>query len=82
MGTNQPLAFNEERQLHVDIMRAIARELHDIPMVLKGGTALCFVMGLIGFRKILTLMRPKNSTLQGELKKSSRKKPKGTASAQ
>lgn len=40
MGTNQPLAFNEERQLHVDIMRAIARELHDIPMVLKNDTAL------------------------------------------
>lgn len=29
MGTNQPLAFNEERQLHVDIMRAIVRDFHD-----------------------------------------------------
>jgi len=65
MGTNQPLAFNKERKLHVDIMRAIARDFHDIPMVLKGGTALFSAMDLTDFLKTSILMHPKNSTSQG-----------------
>jgi predicted nucleotidyltransferase component of viral defense system len=66
MGTNQPLAFNEERQLHVNIMRAIARDFHVIPMVLKGGTALLLCYGLDRFSEDLDFDAPKNSTSQGD----------------
>ncbi len=66
MGTNQPLALNEEIQLHLDIMRAIARDFHGIPMVLKGGTALFLCCGLDRFSEYLDFDAPKNSALQAE----------------
>lgn len=69
MGTNQPLAFNEERQLHVDIMRAIARDLHDIPMVLKGGTALLLCYGLDRFSEDLDFDAPKKFNIAGRVEK-------------
>lgn len=69
MGTNQPLAFNEERQLHVDIMRAIARDFHDIPMVLKGGTALLLCYGLDRFSEDLDFDAPKKFNIAGRVEK-------------
>jgi predicted nucleotidyltransferase component of viral defense system len=77
MGTNQPLAFNEERQLHVDIMRAIARELHDIPMVLKGGTALLLCYGLDRFSEDLDFDAPKKFNIAGRVEKILSQKAKG-----
>lgn len=69
MGTNQPLAFNEERQLHVDIMRAIARDFHDIPMVLKGGTALLLCYGLDRFSEDLDFDSPKKFNIAGRVER-------------
>lgn len=69
MGTNQPLAFNEERQLHVDIMRAIARDFHDIPMVLKGGTALLLCYGLDRFSEDLDFDAPKKFNIAGRVER-------------
>lgn len=39
MGTETNLKLDSEMQLHVDIMRAVAKDFQDIPMVLKGATA-------------------------------------------
>jgi predicted nucleotidyltransferase component of viral defense system len=69
MGTNQPLAFSEERQLHVDIMRTIARDFHDIPMVLKGGTALLLCYGLDRFSEDLDFDSPKKFNIAGRVEK-------------
>ncbi len=69
MGTNQSLAFNEERQLHVDIMRAIARDFHDLPMVLKGGTALLLCYGLDRFSEDLDFDAPKKFNVAGRVEK-------------
>lgn len=69
MGTNQSLDFNEERQLHVDIMRAIARDFHDIPMVLKGGTALLLCYGLDRFSEDLDFDAPKKFNIAGRVEK-------------
>jgi predicted nucleotidyltransferase component of viral defense system len=53
MGSAAALNLSPERRLHVEIMRAIARELHDLPMVLKGGTALLLCYGLDRFSEDL-----------------------------
>ena len=53
MGTETTLNFSPERRLHVEIMRTIARDLSDLPMVLKGGTALLLCYGLNRFSEDL-----------------------------
>lgn len=63
MGTNIPLQLTTEQKLHVDIMRAVAKDFHDIPMVLKGGTALLLCYGLDRFSEDLDFDAPKKFTI-------------------
>lgn len=63
MGTETNLKLDSEMQLHVDIMRAVAKDFHDIPMVLKGGTALLLCYGLDRFSEDLDFDAPKKFTI-------------------
>ncbi len=69
MGTNQLLALTEEQQFHVHLMWAIARDFHDIPIVLKGGTALLLCYGLDRFSEDLDFDAPKKFNIAGRVKK-------------
>jgi predicted nucleotidyltransferase component of viral defense system len=53
MGTQQVLNTSPERALHIQLMREIARDFQDLPMVLKGGTALLLCYGLDRFSEDL-----------------------------
>lgn len=46
MGTTTALTLSLGEQSHVKVMRAVAHDLLDLPMVLKGGTALLLCYGL------------------------------------
>jgi predicted nucleotidyltransferase component of viral defense system len=59
MGTAANLNLSPDRMLHVDIMRSIARDFKDLPMVLKGGTALLLCYGLDRFSEDLDFDAPK-----------------------
>lgn len=59
MGTETKLDHSPDRKLHIDIMRDIARDMHDLPMVLKGGTALLLCYGLDRFSEDLDFDSPK-----------------------
>lgn len=63
MGTETILNFSPERRLHVDIMRSIARDLSDLPMVLKGGTALLLCYGLTRFSEDLDFDSPRKFSI-------------------
>lgn len=67
MGTEAILNFSPERRLHVDIMRAIARDLNDLPMVLKGGTALLLCYGLTRFSEDLDFDSPRKFNIVGRI---------------
>lgn len=67
MGTNLPLRLAEEEKLHIDIMRAVAQDFHDIPMVLKGGTALLLCYGLDRFSEDLDFDSPKKFNIAGRV---------------
>lgn len=69
MGTKQPVVHSEERLLHVQIMRAVARSFHDIPMVLKGGTALLLCYGLDRFSEDLDFDAPKKFNIRARVEK-------------
>lgn len=53
MESTTPLVFAPDPALHVQILRAIAEEVSDLPMVLKGGTALLLCYGLDRFSEDL-----------------------------
>lgn len=59
MGTQQVLNTSPERDLHIQLMREIARDFQDLPMVLKGGTALLLCYGLDRFSEDLDFDAPK-----------------------
>lgn len=59
MGSTTALNLPQPEALHVDVMRAIAQDLHDLPMVLKGGTALLLCYGLDRFSEDLDFDAPK-----------------------
>lgn len=63
MGTETNIALSPDRKLHIDIMRAVAKDFHDIPMVLKGGTALLLCYGLDRFSEDLDFDAPKKFTI-------------------
>lgn len=67
MGTETTLDLNPERRLHVDIMRAISRDLGDLPMVLKGGTALLLCYGLNRFSEDLDFDSPRKFNIAGRI---------------
>jgi predicted nucleotidyltransferase component of viral defense system len=69
MGKNVPVVLGAEQQLHVDIMRAIARDFYDLPMVLKGGTALLLCYGLDRFSEDLDFDAPKKFNVAGRVEK-------------
>lgn len=54
---------------HVEIMRAIAEDVMDLPMVLKGGTALLLCYGLDRFSEDLDFDAPKKFNLTGRVQK-------------
>ena len=57
------LDHSPDRKLHIDIMRDIARDIHDLPMVLKVGTALLLCYGLDRFSEDLDFDSLRNSIL-------------------
>jgi predicted nucleotidyltransferase component of viral defense system len=67
MGTEAALNLNPERSLHVDIMRAICRDLIDLPMVLKGGTALLLCYGLTRFSEDLDFDSPRKFNIANRI---------------
>jgi predicted nucleotidyltransferase component of viral defense system len=69
MGTETSIDFSPERKLHVDIMRAIAKDFHDIPMVLKGGTALLLCYGLDRFSEDLDFDAPKKFNISNRVER-------------
>jgi predicted nucleotidyltransferase component of viral defense system len=54
---------------HIEIMRAIAEDLIDLPMVLKGGTALLLCYGLDRFSEDLDFDAPKKFNITGRVEK-------------
>lgn len=69
MGKNLSLQLTDEQQQHVDIMRVIARDFHDLPMVLKGGTALMLCYGLDRFSEDLDFDSPKKLNITGRVER-------------
>lgn len=69
MGTETSLDFSPERRLHVDIMRTISRDLIDLPMVLKGGTALLLCYGLNRFSEDLDFDSPRKFNIAGRIER-------------
>lgn len=67
MGTKANLNFSPERHLHVDLMRAITSDLADLPMVLKGGTALLLCYGLTRFSEDLDFDSPRKFNIAGRI---------------
>jgi predicted nucleotidyltransferase component of viral defense system len=68
MGT-ATINHSPDEALHVDIMRAIARDFHELPMVLKGGTALLLCYGLDRFSEDLDFDAPKKFNIAGRIEK-------------
>jgi predicted nucleotidyltransferase component of viral defense system len=69
MGTTTKLDLSPERELHVKVMRAIAQDVHDLPMVLKGGTALLLCYGLDRFSEDLDFDAPKKFNITGRVER-------------
>lgn len=67
MGTTTKLNLSPERELHVEIMRSIAKDMHDLPMVLKGGTALLLCYGLDRFSEDLDFDSLKKFNITGRV---------------
>ncbi len=58
-----------EEEIHLSIMRSIARSLADTPLILKGGTALLFAYGLDRFSEDLDFDSNKPLHLENRIKK-------------
>lgn len=63
------LEHTPAEQSHVRIMQAIAKDLSDLPMVLKGGTALLLCYGLDRFSEDLDFDAPKKFNVAGRVEK-------------
>lgn len=63
------LEHTPAEQSHVRIMQAIAKDLSDLPMVLKGGTALLLCYGLDRFSEDLDFDAPKKFNVAGRVDK-------------
>ena len=63
MGTTTTLNLPPAEAAHVEIMRAVAKDIQDLPMVLKGGTALLLCYGLDRFSEDLDFDAPKKFSL-------------------
>ena len=57
------------QQIHVDIMKSVARSLADTPLILKGGTALLFAYGLDRFSEDLDFDSNKHLRLENRIEK-------------
>lgn len=69
MGTETHLNLSPERRLHVHIMRSIAKDFQDLPMVLKGGTALLLCYGLDRFSEDLDFDAPKKFNIASRVER-------------
>lgn len=69
MGTTTKLALPVCEQSHVAVMRAVAHDLLDLPMVLKGGTALLLCYGLDRFSEDLDFDAPKRFNISNRVEK-------------
>lgn len=69
MGTNESISHTPERVFHINLMRLIARDFHDLPMVLKGGTALLLCYGLDRFSEDLDFDAPKKFNVQNRIQR-------------
>lgn len=58
-----------EEEIHLGIMRSIARSLADTPLILKGGTALLFAYGLDRFSEDLDFDSNKSLHLENRIEK-------------
>lgn len=69
MGSTATLDSAQVQAAHIELMRAIAKDLHDLPMVLKGGTALLLCYGLDRFSEDLDFDAPKKFSLAGRVER-------------
>jgi predicted nucleotidyltransferase component of viral defense system len=61
--------MTSRQQIHVDIMKSVARSLADTPLILKGGTALLFAYGLDRFSEDLDFDSNKHLRLENRIEK-------------
>ena len=69
MGTTTTLDLPPAEAAHVEIMRAVAKDIQDLPIVLKGGTALLLCYGLDRFSEDLDFDAPKKFSLAGRVER-------------
>lgn len=69
MGTTTALTLSPGEQSHIKVMQAIAHDLLDLPMVLKGGTALLLCYGLDRFSEDLDFDAPKRFNISNRVEK-------------
>jgi predicted nucleotidyltransferase component of viral defense system len=67
--TSSASGASQMEAAHIEIMRAIAEDLIDLPMVLKGGTALLLCYGLDRFSEDLDFDAPKKFNISGRVEK-------------
>ncbi len=65
----QRLNLTPEQKIHVDLMKSIACDLADLPLILKGGTALLLNYGLDRYSEDLDFDCNKHLNLSGRLEK-------------
>ncbi|OOH72830.1 nucleotidyl transferase AbiEii/AbiGii toxin family protein [Leptospirillum ferriphilum] len=61
--------MTSRQQIHIEIMKSIARSLADTPLILKGGTALLFAYGLDRFSEDLDFDSNKHLRLENRIEK-------------
>lgn len=69
MGITAALNLPQAEASHVEIMRAIAQDFKDLPMVLKGGTALLLCYGLDRFSEDLDFDAPKKFSVSSRIER-------------
>ena len=69
MGITAALNLPQAEVTHVEIMRAIAQDFKDLPMVLKGGTALLLCYGLDRFSEDLDFDAPKKFSVTSRIER-------------
>ena len=69
MGITAALNLPQAEVSHVEIMRAIAQDFKDLPMVLKGGTALLLCYGLDRFSEDLDFDAPKKFSVTNRIER-------------
>lgn len=66
MGTTA-IEHTPQEVTHIEIMRSLAQDFHDLPIVLKGGTALLLCYGLDRFSEDLDFDANKKFNLSGRI---------------